>query len=379
MDNDSRHQALVRAGKSLRVATVPTPSPPQGGLLVAPSFVGVCGTDLQILNGTRPDTAEILGHEGAGVVIKAGQGASVHEGQRVVFNPSAQLPKGRILGHNFSGLFQQYIPVDAQEVDDGLVQPLEDDLPTMWGPLVEPVAGVIYACDLIYHRVPALQSVVIFGAGPTGLITALYLRERGVRVLLIHTSQGRLDTAQALGLLDPESSMVFCDDLAARILAWSSGHPLDAALICTSMIGAPAALSHAVEVLRSGGCIELVSNFPATAPTPDGISAGALRAIRAANICGVPENGAYVVAEISGRQIAFTSHRGTNRRHLSRAMQVLRSKAQPYAALITHLLSLQEAADAITALAGARGTLIDGRDCIKAVVDLTRHAAAAAS
>jgi 2-epi-valiolone-7-phosphate 1-reductase len=374
MESEQFHQALVRQGSGLQVATVPTAAPGAGGVLVAPCFVGVCGTDLQILNGARPDTAAILGHEAAGVVVKAGPGASLREGQQVVFNPSAQLTRGRILGHNVPGLFQRYFPVDAQAVDDGLVQPVEEGLPTICGALVEPLGGVIYTHELISHVVPDLQTVAVFGAGPIGLIVTEYLRSLGMRVLLTHPRQERLDAAVQLELIQAGTSMTTSADLPARMRQWNGGKLFDAAVICTSMAGAAEALRYAVEVVRQGGCVQMVTNFPLSSPTPAGISAGDLRSIRAANICGVPAEGAYVFADVSGRRMAFTSHRGTSRNHLSLAMKTLRASASNYTALITHMLSLQEAAEALEMLAGTRSALLGGRDCIKAVIDLTRLA-----
>ncbi len=371
MTRNSHHPALLRRGTALQIASVPTPAAPPGGLLIAPSFVGVCGTDLAILNGSRPDTAPILGHEGGGFIVEAGEGAPLRAGERIVFNPSAQLPSGRILGHNFSGLYQQYIAVDAQEVNDGLVQPMDGDLAAICVALVEPLAGVIYSHELISRVVPAPQAAVVFGAGPIGLITAEYLRQHGTRALLVHSSQARLSNAERLGFLDAHDAMVFTNDLADRILAWNGGQRLDAAFICTSMAGAAGALQCAVEVLKNESCVEMVTNFPGSSSTPSGITADDLRSIRQANLCGVPPNGAYVHADVAGRRIAFTSHRGTSRDHLRQSMAALRREGQRYTALVTHVLSLQEAADVIQTLSNVRGARIDGRDCIKAVVDLT--------
>ena len=373
------HPALVRTGATLQLAAVPTQSPQTGGLLIAPAFVGVCGTDLQILNGSRPDTAEILGHEAAGIVVEAAPGTALGKGAYVVFNPSAQLTRGWILGHNVAGLFQQYFSVDTQAIEDGLVQPMEEGLPPICGALVEPVGGIIYAHQLISNIVPDLRSAVVFGAGPIGLIAAEYLREKGARVLLIHSSQSRLDTAISLGLVETRCAMVVSQNVSRQILDWNDGRPLDAALICTSMAGASTALQHAVEVVRSGACVEMVTNYPLASPTPSGISSQALKTVRAANICGVPAEGSYIHSEISGRRISFTSHRGTSRDHLKSAMRVLRGNARRYTALITHILSIEEAVDTIKALSRSRGVPIDGRDCIKAVVDLTRIAPSSSS
>ena len=120
-----QHAALIRRDNTLSVATIPTQPPRAREVLIAPAFVGVCGTDLQILNGARPDIAEILGHEGSGVVVEAGGGAPLEVGDHVVFNPAAELHSDRILGHNTPGLFQQLITVSARSLERGLIMRAE--------------------------------------------------------------------------------------------------------------------------------------------------------------------------------------------------------------------------------------------------------------
>ncbi len=374
MESTSRHEALVRRGTALHFAEIPTEAPGPGGLVIAPSFVGVCGTDLQILNGVRPDTGDILGHEGVGIVVETGPGAAMQVGQHVVFNPSAQMTIGRILGHNIPGLFQRLVTLDAKAVQDGLVLPVENEIPGICAALVEPLAGVIYAHELMTRVVPDLRSVLICGAGPVGLLIAQYLQDAGSRVLLVHPSQRRLDTAIALKLVEAQSTMLVSDDLPARVLAWNDGKPLDAAVICTSIPGAPVALRQAIEVLRDGACVEMVTNYPPNSEAPEGIDSETIRAVRSANVCGVPPEGVYVPANIAGRRLVFTGHRGTSSAHLLAAAQKLRDNASHYMPLITHVLPLSRAAGPIQALADSRDTLIDGRDCIKAVVDLSDRA-----
>ena len=41
-------------------------------VVIAPRYVGLCGTDLNILRGGRADRAQILGHEGVAEVVQAG-------------------------------------------------------------------------------------------------------------------------------------------------------------------------------------------------------------------------------------------------------------------------------------------------------------------
>ena len=349
---------------------VPTDVPQRGGVLVALSYVGVCGTDLQILNGTRPDTAHILGHEGVGVVVSTGEGSALRRGDRVVFNPVADLVEGRILGHNVPGLFQQYMAVDARSVESGLVILAEDFSPPICGALVEPLGAVIYAHELISRIVPRLRTAVVFGGGPVGLIAAQFLRSIGTRVLLVHPARGRLNTALRLNLVNEADTFEGSEGLPERILARTDGHRVDVTLICTTRGGAPAALRDAIDVVRGGGCIDMITNYPEGATAPMGIDTDALRAVRAANVCGLPQNGVYLHVDVRGQRIALTGHRGTSANHLRRAMHELRSDFC-YPRLITHVLSLNDAAAAVQELASSQRRSLYGRDCIKAVIDLT--------
>ena len=365
------HEALIRRGRRLHLAEVPTELPKSGGLLIAMRFVGVCGTDLQILNGSRPDTAEILGHEGIGRVVRSEGFAPIRPGEQVIFNPAAHLAVSRILGHNSPGLFQRYFTVNSKDLEAGLILVARGWDPAVCGALVEPLGSVIYAHELIFNRIPHLRTVVVFGAGPIGLLAAAYLGSLGIRVLLVHSNPARLNTAHALGIVNRASALVLCDDIVARLAACNAGAEFDAALICTTRVGAAAALRYAVESVRHGGCIDLVTNYPETAVAPHGIDVSALRAVRAANINGVPREGAYVTGDIAGRCLAFTSHRGTSHAHLKCALNVLQGDALKYERLITHVLPLRGAASAIQGLSESRSRRLASSDCIKAVIDMT--------
>ena len=365
------HEALIRRGNALHVAHVPTEPARPGGVIVALSFVGVCGTDLQILNGSRPDTAEILGHEGLGTIVAAaGQGA-LSVGEQVVFNPAAQLSKGRILGHNTPGLFQKYVTVDAQTVADGLLMPANSCNPLVCGILTEPLGTVVYAHELISNAVSNLRTAVVFGGGPVGLLAAIYLDGLGVRVLLVHRTQARIDTVAKLKILSPAAMMLASDDLAERIMVRNRGRPVDAVLICTTRAGAPSAVLQAIKMVRDGGCIDLVTSYPETVRISGAVEASALTAIRSENICGLPEKGSYFFRDISGRRVAFSSHRGTSHAHLKKAAGALSRGTAAYMRLVTHVLPLQEAAGAIQSLSEAKSHFVHGTDCIKLVIDLT--------
>ena len=72
---------------TLELTDLATPGPSPGGVLVAVSACGVCGTDLHVMAGEsyRPTLPFVLGHEFAGTVTAvAGPGESDLLGRRVV-------------------------------------------------------------------------------------------------------------------------------------------------------------------------------------------------------------------------------------------------------------------------------------------------------
>src|SRR5262249_18506324 len=169
---------------------------------------------------------------------------------------------GRLLGHNTPGLFQKYISADARAVESGLVLPAHDCHPAICGALAEPLGAVIYAHELIRRVVPHLRTAAVFGAGPIGLLATQLLNAFGTRVFLAHPHQSRLDTAAELQLLNATDTLTVSEDLPERLIALNAGARVDAALICTTRQGAPLALRQATAVVRSGGCIDLITNFP---------------------------------------------------------------------------------------------------------------------
>lgn len=371
MRTTDHHEALVRRGKTLHFARVPTKAPKTGEVEVALSCVGVCGTDLQILNGSRPDTAEILGHEGIGIVVRAPGVDGVTPGDQVVFNPAAQLSLGRILGHNTSGLFQQYITLEPEAVRDGLIMSASDFSATLCGILVEPLACVIYGYELLTRRVGCIRTAAVFGAGPVGILAAIYLSDFGIKTFLIHTDPVRLQTVKRLEIASAVITLTATDDAVEQVVARNGDYPIDIAFICTTRIGAPVALWQAIRIVRHGGCVDLVTNYPEIGVGTLPVSASALRLVRSENVCGLPSEGKYLDTVMGGRRIAFTGHRGTSYAHLRQAINVLCRNVPAYSRMITHVLPLRESASAIQSLSESRSHTVLGRDCIKLAIDMS--------
>ena len=77
-------------------------------MIIAPRFVRLCGTDIQIFRGARRVLASTLGHEGMGVVAEVGEMAEGWSpGDSVVFNPVNPSHPDEMLGYTFDSLFQK--------------------------------------------------------------------------------------------------------------------------------------------------------------------------------------------------------------------------------------------------------------------------------
>ena len=191
------------AADSLRLEEVPDPEPNSGALLVRAVALGICGTDREIVAakyGSAPPGRDrlVLGHESLGRVEDAPPGSGFARGDLVVGIVRRPDPvpcpncavgewdmcrNGRYTEHGIKqldGFGSQLWRVDpkfAVKVDSGL---------GALGVLLEPASVVAKAwehTERIGRR--ALwepRRVLITGAGPIGLLAALFAIQRGLEV-----------------------------------------------------------------------------------------------------------------------------------------------------------------------------------------------------
>jgi threonine dehydrogenase-like Zn-dependent dehydrogenase len=172
-----------------------------GSLRVRILLAGVCGTDVHILR-ADPRTGEIacsapldvgpegrvLGHEGVGQVCEVGEGVRTFAAGDVVTLESMmtcqecvacrrgqfnQCTRGRLIGTELDGFFRALVDVPARIAHD-----VSDLARTAEGlramACVEPAACAHVALTRLAVR-PG-ERVVVFGAGPIGLYTAMLCR-----------------------------------------------------------------------------------------------------------------------------------------------------------------------------------------------------------
>lgn len=365
------HLGLVISDSgNLLAKSRPTQRPGQGEILISPLLVGICGTDLDIIRGVRPDTPTIPGHEGVGEVVEIGPGMiDFSVGQKVVFNPVNPDNQEEILGHTTQGLLQQRLLISRSAIERGLIVPFDTGVPLVCGPLVEPLGTVIYGQSLV-GQVCRPRCIAIVGAGPIGLLHALYARAQGCPdIFLVHNSEQRLNWAVTRNVIKAEEAFLDSPELDVVLLDRTEGRGVDVVYLCTTRPSARDALKQALRYLRPGGTVDIVVGFSDGESIPE-LPGVDLNAIRRANVCGLPKTG--VVARhhtADGKEVHLTGHRGTSKHHLEAAMASLREQPMRYASVITHVISLESAPLTLKHLVTARRRQIQGRECVKVILD----------
>jgi threonine dehydrogenase-like Zn-dependent dehydrogenase len=278
-------RALVvdRPGMSA-VRQVPEPVPGPGEVLVEVAAAGICGSDLEVLDGRRPaayvDYPVVPGHEWAGRVLAAGPGVKdvgpgdpvVAEGLRAC-GVCDRCAEGRTnictaayaeTGFTHPGALAERLVVPA-----GLLHRLPANRPVEPAALLEPAACV--ASGLLEAGMPLPGSrVAVVGDGPLGLLALLLLRTTAPAELVL---VGARPARSAFGPGCGATQVVAATDRAA--LAGLAGR-FDMAVEASN---APAGSATAVSLLRRGGSAVLLGISGAQQPVidPDTVTLNQLR------------------------------------------------------------------------------------------------------
>jgi threonine dehydrogenase-like Zn-dependent dehydrogenase len=346
---------LVRSGPSLRIESR-TVSEGSARPWLRVLRAGVCGTDLQILRGLRPDNAQVLGHEGVAEVLVDRPNLSA---KHVIFNPVDVRNQDRILGHSEDGIFAQLILPTA-----GTLVPADPSLIIDLCPLVEPLSTVLYAWELLTLRQFPTE-VGIWGGGTAAILIALIADLNGSRCHIFHRRQKRLNWLRARLPLGTAEWYCYSDtDIQ------NSKPFLDAAILATACDGAGEALAQATHLVRDDGILDLFGGFTLSDTSPDlpGLDLGS---VRRANASGKVQLGSIRVHRKSGGYVWITGHRGSSDRQLMKSQSLLINHTERFSTLVTHVISLKHAA-AFLPLLYAHTT--DSIDFLKIVIDPTLHA-----
>lgn len=257
----------------LRLEERPMPRPGPGEALLRVDACGICGTDLRIAAGAHraypPGTVRVPGHEIAGTVVAASAGANVSEGTRAFVAPNigcgrcAQCRADRAnvcahpqaLGITRDGGFAEFTLLPEPLIAQGNVLPTSLADPAAVE-LVEPLACVLRGTRPL--DIQEGELVVIYGAGPIGLLFLQVARLRAPRaIVVVQRSAERRAQARAWGAdhaIDPRA-----EDLRGLVDALSDGRGADAVVVAVS---SPEAQAEAVALAAPGGRVNVFGGLP---------------------------------------------------------------------------------------------------------------------
>ncbi len=312
---------------AMALIDVPEPKPAPGEVLIKITAGGICGTDVAIwkwheavVGQYAPNFPLIVGHEFAGIVVRPGSSGRVQIGSVVSVNP--QIACGvceycalgrptlcvdrRLMGGRINGGWTELVAVPEQNL-----YPLPQTVDAALAPLLEPLTVAVHA---VVERVPVRSGdiVVVLGAGPIGLLTALLARQAGARDVIITgiaADAVRLALARRLGCI-PVNVDNTDPVKVVRALQW------DGADIVYETSGNPKIFEQAVSLARRTGRLGLIG------------------------LCRSPST--FVTTPVVLRELELIGSRGYNDTSWSLMMRILPGIAADLKTLVTHELKLSE-------------------------------------
>jgi threonine dehydrogenase-like Zn-dependent dehydrogenase len=257
---------LIDDAGRLTLADVPEPYS-EGQCRIRVSLAGICGTDLQILEGYAGFRG-IPGHEFVGIVESAPPDDVAWIGKRVVGDINVGCGQCRwcaagvkehcdnrtVLGiKHHGGAFAEFLSLPAVNLHE-IPATMADETAVF----VEPTAA---ACRILEQlAIGDSTRVAVLGDGRMGLLVAQVLKTVTPAVIVLGRHEHKLAVARALGLATASSdSLVLGEDAGGEngVLARRQAR-FD---VVVDVTGRPAGLRRALELVRPRGIVVMKSTF----------------------------------------------------------------------------------------------------------------------
>ena len=230
---------------------VPIPTPVNKEAVVKVSLAGICGTDLQLVNGYYPFKG-ILGHEFVGHIVQA-PGNPSREGERVVGEinvacgicPPCQhdhrthCDRRKVLGiKNLNGAFADYLCLPLNNLI-AVPETVSDECAVF----TEPLAAALQILEQV--KICPTNRVLVIGAGRLGQLVARVISPSGCRLHVVarYPKQKRLLELNAINVIHE-------DDISERAFD-----------IVIEATGSPEGFDCARRAIRPRGCVVLKSTY----------------------------------------------------------------------------------------------------------------------
>ncbi len=329
------------AEEGYTISDIERPEPSRGEILVRMMSCGLCGTDVEKLEGRYKGSKPVIGHEAAGIVAGLGEGVQGFlEGELVVPHhhvncgscyyclkgSPTMCPSYR--EYNFvPGGFSEYFSVPRWIVERGGVHRPPPGLSAQEACLAEPTACVLRALRRIRQHEPSSYAVV--GLGAMGLTFIQLARWMGADAVIgIDVNAARVAAAERYGAVGLQAGV---GEIAAEVAKLTGGRGVDAAFVAA---GSPAALSIAISVTRRGGVVCLFA---------------------------VPPHGSTLSHDLSDlivREVSIIASNAATDREMAEALQLLANRIVDARSMITHLYPIEEFGKALQTFKSGTGIKI---------------------
>ena len=330
--------AMYYNNKDIRIHEIPIPEISDDEFLLKVMASGICGSDVTEWYRV-PKAPKVLGHEATGVIAKAGRNvANVKAGDRVFVSHHVPCNKCRycLKGHHtacetlhtsnyYPGGFAQYIRVPKINVEQGTYK-LPDAMSFEEGTFIEPLACVVRG-----QRLSAVQkedTLLIIGGGLAGILHTQLAKARGIiNIIVADINPYRLKLAKKFGA---NQTIDAKEPLPKKLKEANDGRLADQVIVCS---GATQAALTALECVNKGGTILFFAVPDLTVRIP------------------VP------ITEFWRNEITLKTSYGAAPKDLEESLTILAQKEMNVKSMITHRLSLNQAAEGFKLVASAGESL----------------------
>jgi L-iditol 2-dehydrogenase len=330
--------AVYYNNHDVRIEEMPEPEIGEGEFLLKVMASGICGSDVTEWYRV-PKAPRVLGHEATGVIAETGAEVTGYRvGDRVFVSHHVPCNKCRycLSGHHtacetlhtsnyFPGGFAEYIRVPRINVERGVYR-LPPDMSFEEGTFIEPLA-----CAVRGQRLAAVRkedTVLVIGGGVAGLLHAQLARFRGVRrVVVADLNLYRLRLAERFGA---DFAINARENLPQKLKEVNDGRLADQVIVCT---GATQAALTALECVDKGGTILFFAVPDPTVRVP------------------------LPITHFWRNEVTLKTSYGAAPNDLAESLTILSKKKLNVEDMITHRLSLRQAAEGFRLMAEAGESL----------------------
>lgn len=247
--------------RKVSVVEKETPEIGPGDVLVRVKAAAICGSDLHGIYRSSREHPFIPGHEMAGEVVEAGEGAGLRKGDRVCVPAAIGCGKcwlcrkgftiycgeARVIGFSLDGGHAEYVAVPG-----GHCLPLPGGVSFEAGALIADPVGALFHS---YRKMglSSLDTIAIFGLGPMGLGGTIVAKFLGATVIGVDINDYRLSFARTLGAdhaVNPKRQ-----DVKTEIMKITKGRGPDKAVDCA---GSEVTLGLALDLVRKLGTVAII-------------------------------------------------------------------------------------------------------------------------